>query len=1286
MNTLDAHGIGDRKQDTSRRAPGRHVDGIPWRGLIVCLVLSFAATLAPAAANAATFTWSAAEPSTWSSPASWTLTDGQDPDGVPDADDIVIFDGTSGADATVDAAFDVLGVTVSSSYSGVVGLGSQQLSVQAGFTVEAPGSFLAQTGTVVVTGGAIESADPLFHMVIDSPQDPIAVRGIVVAVGDLRIESASALSGGRLAILGSLTVNAPQLFLDDSVISMVGPEDQVFSGQGVLPHLDIGKPFGTVNFEGQTSFERVTISDQGWNPGNAELTSGVFEVLEGGALSGDGTFQGPVQIRAGGIFAPSLTGGLVIDGDFTMDAGSVFFVESFSDGEIFIQGQATVTGTIELGGAGLDGFLPILPDPGVPILVNDGRDPIGGTFDAAPEGAAVRVGDRTVRVRYTGGDGDDLVLEPADVDEDNVEDERDNCPEVPNPEQADTDQDNFGDACDPCPDDAENLCVGDFDEDGIPDEEDNCPETFNEDQADADEDNLGDVCDPCPDDPFNECAPGDLDADGIPDEEDNCPETFNEDQADADEDNLGDVCDPCPDDPFNECAPGDLDADGIPDDEDNCPETFNEDQADADEDGAGDLCDVCPDDPDDACVPTDTDGDGIKDDVDNCIDVGNEDQADRDDDGQGDACDPCPDDRDDACVGDTDRDGVADESDNCVVVPNPDQSDIDGDQLGDVCDDDIDGDTVPNESDADPAVPTVCSDADGDGCDDCSTGTFNPGDDGPDADADGLCDGGDPDADGDMVDDVTDNCPMVPNADQLDVDADGAGDACDETDDRVFDVDDDGVRDMDDNCREAANPDQADLDDDGVGDACDPLSEISGDLVGSRLFGCSQSGGSTGAPTALLWVGLLALAGLWRRRSSIRPVARRAVDWLRRDAPRVRAPVMRALGAGALACALAGCAAPVAYGPDHCFDASSLAKRDLIDVTGGPTLAPEAPSAAVRAAFAERDDGEAFGVLVPEGTGSVALTVRGNGARLVVASVVQAPSGLVVWDQAGGVEANRTHPEHEPYTLLLPSQPGVVLEAGVWRVGLVTDAPDGVDLEVTASFVPMREAGTLNLNLIFVGVDGLNATQAQERPAFQKLLRDVEAVYQTAGVSFGEVAYLEVEGDDAKRFRVTSVATGELEALLALAADYPAERLNLFFVADLEGDAAGYSLFGQSGAVPGPATGVSSGVVVSLAALELEPETIQVVMAHEMGHFLGLYHTTERNGTALRADGIVGFDPLCDTPSCPDPADANGNRILSSRECQARDGGNLMFGLAEPTSRGLTAEQARVLRNHPLVK
>ncbi|MEM7247959.1 MAG: thrombospondin type 3 repeat-containing protein [Acidobacteriota bacterium] len=79
-----------------------------------------------------------------------------------------------------------------------------------------------------------------------------------------------------------------------------------------------------------------------------------------------------------------------------------------------------------------------------------------------------------------------------------------------------------------------------------------------------------------------------------------------------------------------------------------------------------------------------------------------------------------------------------------------------------------------------------------------------------------------PDGDGDLILDGDDNCPDVPNVDQLDTDADGAGDLCDPCVlDPLDDVDDDSLCADVDNCPEQANTTQDDWDSDGAGDLCD---------------------------------------------------------------------------------------------------------------------------------------------------------------------------------------------------------------------------------------------------------------------------------------------------------------------------------------------------------------------------------------------------------------------------------------------------------------------------------
>ena len=131
------------------------------------------------------------------------------------------------------------------------------------------------------------------------------------------------------------------------------------------------------------------------------------------------------------------------------------------------------------------------------------------------------------------------------------------------------------------------------------------------------------------------------------------------------------------------------------------------------------------------------------------------------------------------CHVDPDMDGVPSEADNCPTVPNPSCAEVDGDGIGDECDPDIDGDGVANELDCAPWDPAVFPGAAND--------PFNLVDD----DCDGDRDDGDPAAPFPCYDDwipsEDDNCPLLCNVDQQDLDGDGYGDPCDE------DVDGDGA-------------------------------------------------------------------------------------------------------------------------------------------------------------------------------------------------------------------------------------------------------------------------------------------------------------------------------------------------------------------------------------------------------------------------------------------------------------------------------------------------------------
>lgn len=70
----------------------------------------------------------------------------------------------------------------------------------------------------------------------------------------------------------------------------------------------------------------------------------------------------------------------------------------------------------------------------------------------------------------------------------------------------------------------------DMDQDSIPDQKDNCINNVNSDQRDENNNGRGDVCD-------------DYDRDGVINSKDNCPSHPNLNQRDTDKDDIGDICD-----------------------------------------------------------------------------------------------------------------------------------------------------------------------------------------------------------------------------------------------------------------------------------------------------------------------------------------------------------------------------------------------------------------------------------------------------------------------------------------------------------------------------------------------------------------------------------------------------------------------------------------------------------------------------------------------------------------------------------------------------------------------
>jgi hypothetical protein len=202
------------------------------------------------------------------------------------------------------------------------------------------------------------------------------------------------------------------------------------------------------------------------------------------------------------------------------------------------------------------------------------------------------------------------------------------------------------------------------------------------------------------------------------------------------------------------------------------------------------------------------------------------------------------------------------------------------------------------------------------------------------------------------------------------------------------------------------------------------------------------------------------------------------------------------------------------------------------------------------------------------------------------------------------------------------------------------------------------------------------------------------------------VTYLDVAAWAKSRYSagVDAARLGPCDAISQLLTlSRPGTAVPIFLVDDIQGASGTSRTVGLDGAIPGPSTiggTVASGAVVNAsdvgfgacgAAMDLTgcgADATAAVVAHEVGHYLGLYHVTEGTGTV--------FDPVADTPTCacsacaPPAARAScdAGTTLSSADCSA--GGscagadNLMFWLVGGDR--LSAQQAQLVRASPATR
>ncbi len=214
----------------------------------------------------------------------------------------------------------------------------------------------------------------------------------------------------------------------------------------------------------------------------------------------------------------------------------------------------------------------------------------------------------------------------------------------------------------------------------------------------------------------------------------------------------------------------------------------------------------------------------------------------------------------------------------------------------------------------------------------------------------------------------------------------------------------------------------------------------------------------------------------------------------------------------------------------------------------------------------------------------------------------------------------------------------------------------------------------ISVQFIVVGLPGLSAATIGSTARMRAAIARMQQIYGAAGV----VVNIRGFSDATDAARLTTIDTqDEFHALLQQSAGLPDGVLPVFLVQSIADTAGLEGAVGVAGAIDGPPGiqgTVQSGVVAGWSStLAGANDILGQVLAHECGHFLGLWHTRENLPACTTAGQMMcsiwgGVDNVTDTPAGPTAANY------------------LMYWSTDGRNTALSAGEALMMRLNPLVR